>query len=410
MKNLKYTKKRLTLIFTLLVFLIAIILEIVFFSAKYFHILNSEKTEFKIISESVDNWKIEINDLLKIGEMWREIFDKKDKISFRKWLIHRIWSFIIINNNDKNVVFSNINYELSDSFIDDNFINSNYNKIVNIDWFLINKINFKNIKADYDIIFLKKMKYSLVDYLWDLIWFVFMTIIFSTIFYYIWLKFVDKTLKPVEENLKDMSDFIHNAGHELKTPISVIHWNLQLLNEIKNYDKELTNESFEEINRLNWLIEWLIKLSNINTIDNRERLNIKDQIDFVIKDYKIKLEEKKIDLRLDVKNNIELDISREYFYIFFSNLLSNAIKYNKNNWKIEIILEKNKLFIKDTWIWIENEKINKIFDRFFRCENARSLNGFGIWLSLVKKISYIYNWKIEVKSEIWEWTNFIVKF
>jgi len=56
------------------------------------------------------------------------------------------------------------------------------------------------------------------------------------------LKFITDIFIPVEENLNDMKNFIHNAGHELKTPISAISSNLQLLKVTKKYDKELVSE------------------------------------------------------------------------------------------------------------------------------------------------------------------------
>jgi signal transduction histidine kinase len=64
----------------------------------------------------------------------------------------------------------------------------------------------------------------------------------SFLIYFISFRFVSRTLKPVEENLDDMEQFIHNAGHELKTPISVIKSSLQLAKLKKNY-KESVEES-----------------------------------------------------------------------------------------------------------------------------------------------------------------------
>jgi signal transduction histidine kinase len=107
---------------------------------------------------------------------------------------------------------------------------------------------------------------------------------------------------------------------------------------------------------------------------------------------------------------LKLNLNRDHFWILFSNMLSNAIKYNIENWKIDIILDEKSLIIKDSWIWIENENFERIFEKFFREEFARNENGFGIWLSLVKKIISLYNWKIEVKSKKWEGTEFVIKF
>jgi signal transduction histidine kinase len=109
-------------------------------------------------------------------------------------------------------------------------------------------------------------------------------------------------------------------------------------------------------------------------------------------------------------NEKVLTINKQYFYILFSNLLWNAIKYSKKWAKIEISLNKNNFSIKDNWIWIKKHDIDKIFDRFYMSEQCRNVDGHGIWLSLVKKIADMYNFKIKVNSEIWKWTEFIVEY
>ena len=59
-------------------------------------------------------------------------------------------------------------------------------------------------------------------------------------------------------------------------------------------------------------------------------------------------------------------------------------------WEVYISYKNNSLSIKDTWIWIKKEDLNKIWDRFFKSDNSRNSEWFGIWLSLVKKIGDIY--------------------
>ena len=66
--------------------------------------------------------------------------------------------------------------------------------------------------------------------------------------------------------------------------------------------------------------------------------------------------------------------------------------------------------IEDSGIGIDREDIKKVFDRFFKSDKSRNSEWFGIWLSLVKKISEVYGWKVKVESEIWVWTKFFIKF
>jgi signal transduction histidine kinase len=68
---------------------------------------------------------------------------------------------------------------------------------------------------------------------------------------------------PVEKNFDDMNDFIHNAGHELKTPLSVIDSNIQLLKESKTYDEKMIDELKNETTKLNSLLDSLINLNDI---------------------------------------------------------------------------------------------------------------------------------------------------
>ena len=233
---------------------------------------------------------------------------------------------------------------------------------------------------------------------------------FSAVFYYVWIRFVSHNLKPIEDNLSDMQDFIHNVWYELKTPISMIDSNLKHIKETKSFDKNLVKEWIIEINRLNNLIESLVELSNIDSSTKIEKLDVKDEIKRIIKDFKNDAIKKDISIRFSKKDDKIILMNSQYFYILFSNILANAIKYNKIWWKINISLYKDKISIKDTWIWLKNEDIEKIFDRFYVSYNSQNTEWHGIWLSLVKKIANLYKMKINVKSEEWKWSEFIIEF
>lgn len=88
-----------------------------------------------------------------------------------------------------------------------------------------------NLESQYGkkVIFYSRKHYDVDDFLRDIFILLGMTSLFSTLFYFLGYRFVERALKPVEENLADMQDFIHNAGHELKTPLALMRGNLQIM-------------------------------------------------------------------------------------------------------------------------------------------------------------------------------------
>ncbi len=406
--NLKYTKKKLTIIFTILVFIIALILEGVFFTFKYQNDLRRDKSSFVLTT----SWIIEnLNEKEMVipwynkKDLQRNLFQRWEKFQRQTLPAERFASFIVINS-DNELVFENIVQRFDFQNLNIHFDKSFYLT----DEVMVRTQKLKGYYRDHHVVFFRKMKYPFSEYTEDLLFFSLITLLLSVLFYYLGYWFVSKSLKPVEENMDDMRNFIHNAGHELKTPLSVIHGNLQILSASKKLNTDLTKESISEIERLWKLIEWLIDLSDINSNNPKDQCKISDEIKWAISDFSHEAKAKKLSIDFDDSSDLELSINREYFYILFSNLLGNAIKYSKKWGKIDIALDKSGFSIQDYGRWIWKQHIEKIFDRFYQGSSARGTNGFGIWLSLVKKIADIYNWKISVESDEWEGSKFIVKF
>jgi len=410
-KQLEQNKLKLTIFFSILVFLLAIFLEMVFFAFKYFNELNNDRNIFlkqtELISDKVDKQKDIIDlfwDSFLGDDLWE--FNKKRFQNIDKNIWKEI-SFFILNKNkeivDKRII-ENTSFDIFSELDNKSFYNKNST-------FILSKNLDNHILWD-KIIFYQKNSYSLIDMIKDFLLFVFITFLSTIIFYIIWKRFVNKNLKPVEKNLLEMEEFIQNAWHELKTPISIIHSNLQL---IKNISKEkdvidLSKEWIIELERFNDLIDWLTELSWISLNLEKEELNIKKEIPEIVSEYRNKLKNKKIKIKYKFNNNIKITTSKQHFIILFSNLLNNAIKYNKIWWEITITLEKNKLIIKDTWVWISEDNINKIFDRFYQEDNSKTWDWFWIWLSLVSKIVTINKWQISLNSQKWYFTKFEIKF
>lgn len=258
----------------------------------------------------------------------------------------------------------------------------------------------------------KEMKYSKNDLFLEFFYSLIFIFWFWIFLYFLIFFLVSRNLKTVEKNFEEMENFVHNAWHELKTPLAVISSNLQLAEKIwKIWEfKELNKENLLEVNKANSLIEWLFSLSQISKEENIKDINLKLEIQKICNENSKKIEEKNISLNLDL-NDFNFNIQKEHFYILFSNIFFNAIRYSEKNWEIKIRLKNWILEIKDKWIWISEKNKKKIFDRFFQEQESReSENWFWIWLSLVKKISEVYNFKIFVESEKWNWAVFKIKF
>jgi signal transduction histidine kinase len=125
-----------------------------------------------------------------------------------------------------------------------------------------------------------------------------------------------------------MDDFIHNASHELKTPLSVISSNLQLIKKLKVYEEDLIENSVNEIKVVDNLIIGLTNLSSISSIEETEDIDIKEEIKNILDEFDNIIKEKNINVFLEIEKNFSVKANKHYFYIMFSNLLRNAIKYN----------------------------------------------------------------------------------
>ena len=418
-KDTIITKRKLSIIFTIMVFIVVFLLWITFFFVKYFKQLDLEENEFSTIVRQVETWKLSVDKIINFwNDIGRDLVNKnfkKNDFDFPtppiideddlkpKWFIN----YVLVDNKNT-VISSNIKDDISDKLIESINKNDSFYQITQSSGFLIKKFDLADNK--WTFIILKWLRYSLRELLEDSIAFLFISLLFSIILYFIAKKFVDKTFVPVEENMKDMKNFIHNAWHELKTPISVIDSNIQIIDDLKVYDKEMISELKKEVRRLNSIIDSLIKLSDIALFKDLEDINLRDTVDEIIKEFSFNILKKKIDVKVDITNDVIVKSSNDYLYMFLLNLIWNAIKYNKDSWSINIFYKNWELFIKDTGIWIDRKDVDKIFDRFFKADKSRNSEWFGIWLSLVKKIADVYKWKIRVESELEKGTTFIVRF
>ncbi|MDD3144591.1 MAG: HAMP domain-containing sensor histidine kinase [Candidatus Gracilibacteria bacterium] len=408
--NINKTKSKLAIVFATIVFVVVFLLGLIFFSTKYYNAISTEKTDFSYFINLIESKKITIENMLNFGPKFDSFNNINKIIKFdikNPDLGPREFMNYVLFDGSGSLVSSNVKDNVTEDFILNIINNKSFYNIKQDSGFLVNKTDFND---DGLLIVFKKLRYGFYEYLEDIFTFTIISLLFSILIYYIGIIFVNKVFVPVEENIKDMSNFIDNAGHELKTPISVIDSNIQLINELKTYDETMMLELKGEVKKLNSLIDSLVKLSNIDVFRDVEDINLYDAVNEIINDFKSKIDNKKITVNIKINKKITVSSNKNYLYIFLSNIIGNSIKYNKIMGIVDINYKNNTLIIKDTGVGIKKSDLSKIWDRFFKSDNSRNSEGFGIGLSLVKKIGDIYGWNMSVNSKVGEGSEFSIKF
>ncbi|MFP4020245.1 MAG: two-component system histidine kinase PnpS [Halanaerobium sp.] len=206
------------------------------------------------------------------------------------------------------------------------------------------------------------------------------------------------------------NDFVANVSHELRTPLTSMVGYLDTLLESDIKDQE-TRDRFlkiikEETDRLSVLIKDLLNLSRIESqsLDLKAE-DFKEILIKVINLLQKNAEDKNIDLKLEIDDDLPLVyMVREQIKQVLINLIDNAVKYTPAGGKIEIKVEKeaDKVYfsVKDNGMGIPKADQERIFERFYRVDKARSraLGGTGIGLSIVRNIIKQHGSEIQVKS------------
>ncbi|MFO7815069.1 MAG: ATP-binding protein [Halanaerobiales bacterium] len=207
------------------------------------------------------------------------------------------------------------------------------------------------------------------------------------------------------------NDFVANVSHELRTPLTSIVGYLDTLID-SDIDDLKTREQFlktikEETDRLSILIRDLLNLSKIEsqTFDLKAE-NFKKTIEKVINLLKENAENKNISLEIEMAEKLPLVyMVKEQIEQVLINLIDNAIKYTPENGEIKIKVDKDRdrlyFSIEDNGIGIPKDDQERIFERFYRVDKARSrkLGGTGIGLSIVRNIIKQHGSEVKVESK-----------
>lgn len=241
--------------------------------------------------------------------------------------------------------------------------------------------------------------------------------IIAIVVIYVIAKKVSKTIvKPVEETIEKQKQFISDASHELKTPLSVIEANIDVIEDEVGKNKwiEYIQSEIESMNKLVNDLLLLAKMEN-TVIKESNKFNISEEVEKTTSIFESIAYEKKIKLNTKIQKDIPFEGDKEDIKHILSILIDNGIKHTEENRNVivELSKEKNeiKLEVKNEGKPIPNEEQKRIFERFYRVDKSRNRDEkrYGLGLAIAKQIIEKYKGTIEVNCNN-EITNFIVKF
>ncbi|MBS1763309.1 MAG: sensor histidine kinase [Bacteroidetes bacterium] len=220
----------------------------------------------------------------------------------------------------------------------------------------------------------------------------------------------------LRRNEEFRKEFLQNLSHEIKTPVFAIQGYIETLLDgainDKNVNEKFLKSAAGNIERLVNLLEDLDKISKLESGElnlSKIKFVIGDLVKEIFSNFELKASEKKI--KLNVKKDCDFPFvvlaDREKIGQVLSNLVANAIKYGRENGSVEAsfynVEGKNILIeISDDGYGIAESQLNRVFERFYRTDNARTRKegGSGLGLSICKHILEAHGESLHVRSKI----------
>lgn len=220
---------------------------------------------------------------------------------------------------------------------------------------------------------------------------------------------------------KVRTDFVANASHELRTPVTALKGFTETLLDGALEDRDtlihFLEIMHEESERLDSIVGDILQLSRLEQRADRmnlEPVNVKEVVRSVYHILDQKAENKHIDLRLDVIDDLTICYDHDTLKQILLNLIGNAILYNHEYGYVEVSIaqvnQEAQICIKDNGIGIKDHEQKRIFERFYRVDKARSRNsgGTGLGLSIVRHMIENTGGNITLESKLNRGSTFCV--
>lgn len=219
--------------------------------------------------------------------------------------------------------------------------------------------------------------------------------------------FSKRAIRPIIQAEKRQKEFITNAGHELKTPLTIISANTEM-QEMLSGETELTTSNKQQVTRLTRLVNELISLARMEEHPQitLTAVNATDTVTEIANSFRGVADQNSKKLEAFVDDDIQIKADQNYFYELVNILLDNAVKYCDEQGTISITLHKNPvtknaiLTVANTYAAGKDQDYTKFFDRFYRGDSShhshnKTQTGFGIGLSMAQRIVALFKGKIQ---------------
>jgi len=242
----------------------------------------------------------------------------------------------------------------------------------------------------------------------------------------------NEMISRLDRSFRQIKQFSSDASHELKTPLTILKGEMEVAlrkERPPSEYQEILKSNLEEVNRMSKIVEDLLLLSNADSGEirlSKEEIDLSEILHEVVTQLSVLAHQKKI--RIETSNHCQdIRMMGDPLRIraLFLNLVENGIKYTEEGGAISIALRKGtpspgdslpdskgfaEIIFSDTGIGITKEDQERIFDRFYRVDKARSREqgGSGLGLSICKWIVEAHQGRIRVESELGEGSAFIV--
>lgn len=214
-----------------------------------------------------------------------------------------------------------------------------------------------------------------------------------------------KVFEPIRYILAKQKQFISDASHELKTPVSIISANTDVIKTEEN--AQYTDSIKKQVERLNFLVSDLLTLARLDEGSVKritEKFNLSDEVTQTALPFDAVAFEKGKTLDCDIVPNVIYEGAKDDVKKILNILLDNAVKYAADGGKIKVSLKKAgakyQLSVYNDGSLIPEKDSEKIFERFYRGDISRSREsgGNGLGLSIAKSIATANKWNISAVS------------